>query len=172
MYILAFGCQEDLLCFNSVFTWRSRSYWKRWGQRRGWRQRVLWCHGGGPGVHNCTCRATLPQVCALSFISQAESKLCPNCFFTWRQKLILCDLEPFVIDCANIRQLHVSDLSEKASLCSFKSISDGQAVMSAVSTVKYAQMISRYVCLTHLWFMTVGLNATFITTKQLFFFFF
>lgn len=97
----------------------------------------------------------------------------------------MSDLGPFVIDCVNIRPLspylssqsklhaltNVTDLSEKPSLCCFKSISDGRAVTSAVSTVKCAQMISRYVFFTHLWLMTVSLNATLITTKPSFFFF-
>lgn len=35
---------------------------KRWGQRWGWRQWVLWCHGRSPRVYHCTCGPPVSQV--------------------------------------------------------------------------------------------------------------
>lgn len=91
---------------------------------------------------------------------------------------MLCDLEPFVIDCVNTLQLsphlppshsHMSQTCQKKpSPCCFKSIPDGQAVTSAASTVKCAQTISRYVFLPCLWLMTASLSLIFTTTKPSF----
>lgn len=86
---------------------------------------------------------------------------------------MLCDSEPFVIDCVNTLQLNphpsaqslTQSCQKKPSPCCFKSVPDGQAVMSAASTVKCAQTISRYVFLTCLWLTTASLSLVFTTTK-------
>lgn len=41
---------------------------ERWGQWRGRRQWVLWCHGRGSWVYHCTCRSPVPQVSAFTHL--------------------------------------------------------------------------------------------------------
>ncbi len=59
--------ESDILCkkhWTHLFLRCCRAG-ERWGQRRGWRQRVLWRHGRGSWVYHCTRRPPVPQVSAL-----------------------------------------------------------------------------------------------------------